>query len=108
MADEVGRAINPRTDWDRVEAAASSRRASDARLHDARHAAATVLLLLGVHERTIMSILGWSTTSMVSRYAHVVAPITATLRADSTAICGPAQKAARGRNETRPQNADRR
>jgi hypothetical protein len=30
---------------------------------------------LGVHERTIMSVLGWSTTAMVSRYAHVVAPI---------------------------------
>jgi hypothetical protein len=28
-----------------------------------------------VHERTIMSVLGWSTTAMVSRYAHVVAPI---------------------------------
>jgi integrase len=28
----------------------------DGRLHDARHTAATVLLLLGVHERTIMSI----------------------------------------------------
>ena len=32
-------------------------------------------LALGVHERTIMSDLGWSTTAMVSRYAHVVAPI---------------------------------
>jgi integrase len=28
-----------------------------------------------VHERTIMSVLGWSTTAMVSRYGHVVAPI---------------------------------
>ena len=104
----MGRAINPRTDWDRWKQLLQAAGARDARLHDARHAAATVLLLLGVHERTIMSILGWSTTSMVSRYAHVVAPITATLRADSTAFCGPAQKAARGRNETRPQNADRR
>ena len=34
-----------------------------------------MLLLLGVHERTIMSVLGWSTTALVSRYAHVVAPI---------------------------------
>ena len=47
----------------------------DGRVHDARHTAATGLLLLGVHERTIMSILGWSTTAMVSRYAHVVEPI---------------------------------
>jgi integrase len=43
-------------------------------MHDARHTAATVLLL-GVHVRTIMSVLGWSTTAMVGRYAHVIAPI---------------------------------
>ena len=43
-------------------------------MHDARHIAATVLLL-GVHVRTIMSVLGWSTTAMVGRYAHVIAPI---------------------------------
>jgi hypothetical protein len=29
----------------------------------------------GVHERTIMSVLGWSTTARGSRYAHVVTPI---------------------------------
>jgi hypothetical protein len=29
----------------------------------------------GVGGTTIMSVLGWSTTAMVSRYAHVVAPI---------------------------------
>jgi integrase len=31
--------------------------------------------LLGVHERTIMSVLGWSTTAMASRYTHVITPI---------------------------------
>jgi integrase len=75
FADEVGRPINPRTDWDswkRLLAAAGVR---DGRLHDARHTAATVLLLLGVHERTIMGLLGWSTTEMASRYTHLVAPI---------------------------------
>ena len=36
---------------------------------------ATVLLLLNVHERTIMGVLGWSTTAMASRYTHLVAPI---------------------------------
>ncbi|MGL4174267.1 MAG: tyrosine-type recombinase/integrase [Actinomycetota bacterium] len=47
----------------------------DGRLHDARHTAATVLLLIGVHERTIMGLMGWSTTAMAGRYAHVTAPI---------------------------------
>ena len=75
FTDEIGGPINPRTDWDpwkRLLAAAGVR---DGRLHDARHTAATVLLLLGVHERTIMSVLGWSTTAMASRYTHVVTPI---------------------------------
>jgi integrase len=45
------------------------------RIHDARHTAATDLLLLGVHERTIMSVLGWSTTAMASRYTHVITSI---------------------------------
>ena len=32
----------------------------DGRPHDARHTAATVLLVLGVPERTVMGIMGWS------------------------------------------------
>ena len=75
FSDEIGRALNPRTDWDHWKKLLKAAGVRDGRLHDARHTAATVLLLLGVHERTIMSVLGWSTTAMVSRYAHVVAPI---------------------------------
>jgi integrase len=47
----------------------------DGRLHDARHTAATVLLMLGVSQPTMMSIMGWSNPAMAQRYAHVVAPI---------------------------------
>ncbi|MGH3349373.1 MAG: tyrosine-type recombinase/integrase [Nocardioides sp.] len=47
----------------------------DARLHDARHTAATVLLVLRVPERTVMSVMGWSSTSMAARYQHVTDPI---------------------------------
>lgn len=47
----------------------------DGRLHDARHTAATVLLVLGVPERTVMSIMGWSSTAMAARYQHVTDPI---------------------------------
>lgn len=49
----------------------------DGRLHDARHTATTVLLL-GVPERTVMGIMGWSNTAMAARYQH----ITATIRRD--------------------------
>ena len=47
----------------------------DGRLHDARHTAATVLLVLGVPERTVMGIMGWSSTAMAARYQHVTDPI---------------------------------
>jgi len=45
------------------------------RLHDARHSAATMLLVLGVPERTVMGVMGWSSTSMAARYQHVTDPI---------------------------------
>ena len=43
----------------------------EGRLHDARHTTATVLLVLGVPERTVMGIMGWSSTAMAARYQHV-------------------------------------
>lgn len=46
-----------------------------ARLHDARHTAATVLLLMGVPERAAMEFMGWSNSSMAKRYQHVTAPL---------------------------------
>ena len=47
----------------------------DGRLHDARHTAATVLLLLGVPERAVMGVMGWSNTAMAARYQHITAAI---------------------------------
>ncbi|WP_446749922.1 tyrosine-type recombinase/integrase [Streptomyces sp. AmelKG-E11A] len=49
----------------------------DGRLHDARHTAATVLLILGVPERVVMQIMGWSSTAMAARYQHVTGGILA-------------------------------
>jgi integrase len=45
------------------------------RLHDAQHTAATVLLLLGVPERAVMALMGWSHTAMAARYQHLTAAI---------------------------------
>jgi hypothetical protein len=42
-----------------------------ARLHDARHTAATMLLVLKVPVRAVMDVMGWSEASMASRYMHV-------------------------------------
>ena len=75
FATETGAPINPRSDWDAWKRLLVEAGVRYGRLHDARHTAATVLLLLGGHERAIMSILGWSSTAIVSRYAHVIAPI---------------------------------
>lgn len=64
FATPTGQPLNPNTDyheWKRLLKTAGLR---EARLHDARHTAATVLLLLGVPERTVMSVMGWSSTDM--------------------------------------------
>lgn len=66
-----GKPIDPRADhaeWKAVLAAAGVR---DARLHDARHTAATMLLVLGVPARAVMEVMGWSQVAMTARYQHI-------------------------------------
>lgn len=53
-------------------------RRTGARLHDARHTAATVLLILGAPDRTAMEVMGRSSVTMEHRYMHV----TETVRRD--------------------------
>ena len=75
FAQPNGRPIDQtmdRKEWKRLLADAGVR---TARLHDARHTAATVLLLLGVPERAAMEVMGWSHSSMAKRYQHVTAVI---------------------------------
>ena len=43
----------------------------EARLHDARHTAATMLLVLNVGTRAAMDLMGWSSSSMAAPYQHV-------------------------------------
>jgi integrase len=47
----------------------------DGRLHDSRHTAAALLLILGVPERAVMGVMGWSTTAMAAHYQHVTGSI---------------------------------
>jgi integrase len=75
FATRLGRPINPNSDYREWKAPLVRAGVRHARLHDARHTAATVLLVLGVPERTVMSIMGWSSTSMAARYQHVTQPI---------------------------------
>ena len=78
FAQPNGRPIDPRRDMDEWKALLDEAGVRTARLHDARHTAATVLLLLGVPERAVMDFMGWSNSAMAKRYQHV----TATLRQD--------------------------
>ena len=68
----TGGLIDPARDnaeWNRLIATAGVR---DVRLHDARHTAATLLLLQNVDIRTVMSIMGWTEMATAQRYTHAV------------------------------------
>ncbi|WP_406428269.1 tyrosine-type recombinase/integrase [Streptomyces sp. NBC_01589] len=70
----TGGPLSPNTDyhdWKRLLDDAAVR---DGRLHDARHTAGTVLMLLGVPDRVIDQIMGWEpggAARMRARYLHV-------------------------------------
>ena len=75
FATPTGAPLNPRTDWGQWKRLLKDAGIRDGRLHDARHTAATVLLLLGVSEQTMMGLMGWSNPAMAQRYAHMADPI---------------------------------
>ncbi|MGW0625996.1 tyrosine-type recombinase/integrase [Streptomyces sp. NPDC002758] len=72
FATPTGRGTSPGTDYDDWKELLDGAEVRDGRLHDARHTAATVLLILGVSERAVMGLMGWSTTAMAARYQHMV------------------------------------
>ncbi|MDR7304715.1 tyrosine-type recombinase/integrase, partial [Haloactinomyces albus] len=59
-----GKALDPRRDYAEWHALLAEAGVAEARLHDARHTAATVLLILGVPDRTVMEVMGWSSVTM--------------------------------------------
>jgi integrase len=78
FASPLGGPLSPNTDyhvWKRLLRDAGVR---DGRLHDARHTAATVLLLLGVPDVVVDSIMGWEpggAARMRARYMHITGPM---------------------------------
>ncbi|WP_171243978.1 tyrosine-type recombinase/integrase [Knoellia koreensis] len=81
-----GSPTDPRHDhraWKSLLARAGIR---DARLHDARHTAATLLLAQGVDGRVVMSLMGWSQAVLLTRYQHVID----TMRIDAALKIGSA------------------
>ncbi|MFD7446673.1 tyrosine-type recombinase/integrase [Streptomyces sp. NPDC059909] len=78
FASPTGGPLSPNTDyhlWKRLLRDAGVR---DGRLHDARHTAGTVLLLLGVPDVIVDAIMGWEpggAARMRARYMHVTGPM---------------------------------
>lgn len=70
--DELGKPMDPARDWREWKALLTAAGVRDARLHDARHTAATLLLVQGVDLRTVMAIMGWTELGTAQRYAHAV------------------------------------
>jgi integrase len=110
FATPTGNALNPNTDyrdWKRLLRDAGLR---DGRLHDARHTAATVLLLLGIPERAAMAVMGWASTSMAARYQHLTDPIRADIAKRVGGLLWKAQEqgltSGRGRDDDRGSASD--
>jgi integrase len=75
FAEELGGILHPRSDWDRWKQRLKDADVRDARLHDARHTAATFILQAVILDRVAQSMMGWSDAKMAKRYQHVVAPV---------------------------------
>ncbi|MFD3512552.1 tyrosine-type recombinase/integrase [Streptomyces sp. NPDC058657] len=76
FTNEVGRPVNPRFDWEEWKRLLKAAKVRDGRLHDARHTAATVLLLLGIPDTAVDGIMGWEPGgAQRRRYQHLTAPI---------------------------------
>lgn len=72
FAQPNGKPVDPRADWREWRRICAGAGVAAYRLHDARHTAATLLLLQGVSTRVVMDVLGHSQISVTTKYQHVV------------------------------------
>lgn len=71
FCQENGRPIDPRADWEEFKDILTAAGLRDARVHDSRHTAGTLMIESGVHPRVVMELLGHSSMRMMTRYTHV-------------------------------------
>ncbi|MET8984648.1 tyrosine-type recombinase/integrase [Nonomuraea wenchangensis] len=68
---KLGGPIERMEDWKQWKAILKQAGVRDARVHDARHTAATLLIEQGVHIRVVQEILGHTRVTTTERYTHV-------------------------------------
>jgi integrase len=71
-----GAPIDPRDDWEDWRSLLAAAGVREARVHDARHTAGTLLLEQGIDVRVVQQILGHSQLSQTQRCTHVTAELT--------------------------------
>ncbi|MEV4599503.1 site-specific integrase [Amycolatopsis sp. NPDC049253] len=79
FATAIGRPTHPTPDHRAWKALLRLAEVRDARLHDLRHTAATVLLELKVPLPAVMELMGWSNAAIAKRYMHVTSELTAAI-----------------------------
>ncbi len=103
----TGRPLDSRADWADWHDLLDESHVHAARVHDARHTAATLLLEQGIDIRVVQQILGHSQLSQTERYTHVTSQL-GQLAAErmATALWGPEnQLQPELQPETRPRAA---
>jgi integrase len=89
----TGGRIDPKRDYEAWRAILNEAGLSHARLHDARHTAATLYLEAGVQELIVQHQFGWSTAAMLPTYQHPTAALSrAASEAISKALLGEVQE----------------
>lgn len=71
FATRHGSPIERTEDWRAWKAILGQAHVRDARVHDARHTAATLLIAQGVHIRVVQEVLGHTRVTTTERYTHV-------------------------------------
>ncbi len=105
FTNRLGGPVHPRVDHDSWKSLLVKAGVRDARLHDARHTAATMLLLLGVPSRAVMDMMGWSQASMTTRYQHITTELTTSIAkqvGDLYCAQGETATVGQGRDEDQP------
>lgn len=94
FTNRLGGPVHPTVDHEKWKELLRTAGVRNARLHDARHTAATMLLVLRVPLPAVMEVMGWSDASIAKRYMHVPAEFLAAIADQVGNLVGPRPKMA--------------